>query len=277
MKSLLFIALASYAGLCILLYVMQDRLIFFAQPEHVGQIMLPPGWTSDPVRFRSHDGLELRGQLVRPPGDPAPLILYFGGNAEEISYLAQFADRYGRFALLLVNYRGYGGNPGTPSEKALIADAIAIHDQATATLAGIRKDQVFLHGRSLGTGIAVALASKRATRGVVLTTPYDSLLALAVASHPYVPVRWLLRHRFESLAHASSATSPALFLVGARDTIIPPSHAKTLFDAWTGPKQWREFAASGHNDIQEAAGYWDTIAAFLAAASASPAASPIPK
>lgn len=269
MESLLFIALASYAGFCLLLYLLQDRMIFFTQPAHVGEVTLPPEWTSERVLFRSHDNLQLAGHLVRPPGGPAPLLIYFGGNAEEISYLARFADRYGNVALLLVNYRGYGGNPGSPNEQALIADSVAIHDQAASSLPGIQKNQIMVHGRSLGSGIAVALAAQRPVRRIVLTTPYDSLVALAAAHYPYVPVSLLLRHRFDSLAHASTASVPALFLVGERDTIIPAVHAKTLFDAWRGPKQWRAFPAGDHNDIQDESGYWDTIAAFLAPAPSS--------
>jgi hypothetical protein len=204
-----------------------------------------------------------------PPGDPAPLLIYFGGNAEEIFHLAEEADRYGRFAVLLIPYRGYSGNPGAPGEKALAADALRIYDQAVATLKDVRADHVVVHGRSLGSGVAVALAAQRPVRALVLTTPFDSLAATAAFHYPYLPVSWLVRHRFDSVAAAPVTKTPALFLVADRDNIVPAARAKALFDAWQAPKQWREFAGFDHNDIQEARGYWDTIAAFLAAAPTS--------
>jgi uncharacterized protein len=269
MKSALFIIVASYAGFCLLLYLAQDKLIFFTQPAHVGQMLLPPGYVSEPVSFKSHDGLTLTGDLIRPSGGAAPLVIYYGGNAEEISYLAQLADRYAGAALLLVNYRGYGGNPGSPSATALIEDAKVIVDQAAA-LANIRKDQIYLHGRSLGSGVAVAVASQRPVRGVILTTPFDSLTAVAQSHYPVVPVSFLLRHKFDSASAARTANIRSLFLVAKDDTIIPPHHARTLFDAWAGPKTWREYSQAGHNDIQEASGYWDTIAAFVKASAPAP-------
>lgn len=262
MKSLLFIIVASYAGFCLLLFLAQDKLIFFTQPAHVGQMLLPPGYASESVSFRSHDGLTLKGELIRPASGPAPLVIYYGGNAEEISYLAQLADRYAGAALLLVNYRGYGGNPGSPSAAALIEDAKTILDQAGA-MANIRSNEIHLHGRSLGSGVAVAVASRRPVRSVLLTTPFDSLTAVAQSHYPVVPVSLLLRHEFDSAASARTANIRSLFLVAKDDTIIPPRHARNLFDAWAGPKTWREYSQAGHNDIQEAPGYWDTIAAFL--------------
>lgn len=262
MKSLVFIILASYAGFCLLSYLAQTRLIFHPPPAPAGRSMLPPGYTAEVVRFRSHDGLTLAGQLIRPPGGPAPLVIYYGGNAEEISPLAHYADRYAGAALLLVNYRGYGGNPGEPGEAALIADALAIFDQAQA-LANIRKDAITLQGSSLGSGVAVAVAHQRPVHGLILVTPFDSLSAVAQSHYPVVPVRWLLRHPFDSASRARQASSRSLFLVAGADTIIPPVHARRLFDAWAGPKTWREYSQAGHNDIEAAPGYWDTIAAFL--------------
>ncbi len=268
MKSLVFIILASYAGFCLLLYLAQERLIFHPQPAPAGKVLLPPGYSLEPVSFQSHDGLTLQGSLIRPSGGPVPLVIYYGGNAEEISPLAQFADRYAGAALLLINYRGYGGNPGSPGESALIADALALYDQAEQ-IANIRKDAITLHGASLGSGVAVAVAQQRPVNGIILTTPFDSLTEVAQTHYPVFPVRWLLRHSFESATRARTANIRSVFLVAGADTIIPPAHAKKLFDAWAGEKSWREYSQAGHNDIESAPGYWDTIAAFLTSPSAS--------
>lgn len=261
MKSVLFIIVASYAGLCLLLYVMQGALIFPA-PQTAGKPQAPPGWIVETLRFTTHDRLPLTAWLVRPAEGKAPLLIYFGGNAEEVSWTALNADRTGDHALLLVNYRGYGGHGGEVSETALIADALAVFDQAKA-LANIRNDRISLHGRSLGSGVAVAVAAARTVDKVILTTPFDSLRAIADNTYPYLPTSWLLRHPFDSVTRAAQVKAPVLMLVADRDQIMRPNQHEALAAAWKGPVQVKRFATADHNDIPETVGYWDTIAAFL--------------
>lgn len=261
MKSLLFIIAASYVGLCLLLYFMQGSLIFPA-PQTAGKPQAPTGWIMETLQFKSHDQLPLTAWLVRPAVGNAPLLIYFGGNAEEVSWTALHADRTGGHALLLVNYRGYGGHAGEISEAALVADALAIFDQAN-TLANIRNDRISIHGRSLGSGVAVAVASARSVDRVVLTTPFDSLRAIADNAYPYLPTGLLLRHPFDSVARAPQVKAPVLMLVADRDQIMRPNQHEALVNAWKGPVQVKRFATADHNDIPETTGYWDTIAAFL--------------
>lgn len=262
-------AIAIVVGVAIcfvgLLYVQQDQLIFVRQPAPVFAPQ-DAALTISEVNISGHDGLSLRGWLARPAAtdqERLPLLIYFGGNAEEVSHMAGTVSHFPEWSLLAVNYRGYGGNGGEPSERALFADALAVYDWA-ATRADVLPNQIVAMGRSLGSGVAVFLASQRSLSRVVLVTPFDSLRAVAQHHYPYMPVSLLLKHPFDSLAHAERISSPILIIAARRDTIVPPVHARTLFEQWKGPKTWWEFTESGHNDLDADPGYLATIAAFLA-------------
>jgi pimeloyl-ACP methyl ester carboxylesterase len=261
-KYLVVVLAVGYLAVVILIWTLQDRLIFLPQPAGTETVSLPHGWRSDEVRFSTTDGFTLHASLIRPPGAPAPVIIYFGGNAEDVSNLAEFADRYGRFALLLPYYRGYGPSGGTPHESDLFADALLVYD-GIVTRPDVQGNRVHLHGRSLGSGVAVFLATRRPVTSIVLTTPYDSLTNVAADIYPFLPISLLLRHKFDSLSRAAEINVPALFLVAEQDRVIPPKHSKQLYEAWGGPKTWKAYAGYDHNNVSDAPGYWDTIAAFL--------------
>ncbi len=118
-------------------------------------------------------------------------------------------------------------------------------------------------GRSLGTGVAVHLASARSVTGVVLISPYDSLVAVAQGHHPYVPVGLLLKHRFDSVGRAPSIAAPMLCIVGTEDTIIPPEHSEELARAWKGPVEMVSIRGADHNDLPLQSGYYAAITRFL--------------
>ena len=251
-----------------MLWFAQDRILFIPQPVR-GDPAAPPGWSLEKVAITAADGTPLAGVLVlppRPPGKPASpvaAVLYFGGNAEEVTIYAHEAERnYGRRALLLVNYRGYGESGGHPGEKELVADALAIHDWA-AKRADLDPARLCAHGRSLGSGVVVQLAAARALRCVVLTSPFDSLVALGKSHYPWMPVELLLRHRFDSIAYAAALKVPALMIYGGADTIIPPGHSERLAAAWGGPVERLRIDDLGHNDLDFDPRYPLAIAAFL--------------
>lgn len=253
-------------GFSLLLYFAQDQLIFFRPPAP----MVPPHSAQlaiSEVRIATPDGLSLRGWLARPAAaassERLPLAIYFGGNAEEVSHMATLAGRLPGWALLAVNYRGYGGNAGRPSERALCADALVLHDWATRR-PDVDPARIVAIGRSLGSGVAVYLAAERPLVGVVLTTPYDSLRAVAQRHYPYAPVSLLLKHRFDSIGRAPRISTSLLLLAARRDNIVPVAHARALFSKWAGPKTWREFSEAGHNDLDADPEYWKAMAAFFA-------------
>jgi uncharacterized protein len=257
--SLARIGLAVVVGVPLFVYLLQEKLLFYPQP--LGKPLNVPN--VEEVKITTPDGVLLHGWLVKGRHPlPAPLVIYFGGNAEEVSWLASVADQFGGWSLLLVNYRGYGGSEGKPGERELFADALTIYDWAIAR-PDVLPARVIAMGRSLGTGVAVHLAANRAARGVILVTPYDSIKEIAKRHYPYLPVGVLIRHPFDSISRAGKIGAPLLCLAAGEDLVIPPKHARRLYDAWGGPKTWREIAGAGHDSISGEPEYWDAIGAFL--------------
>ena len=191
------------------------------------------------------------------------LVLYFGGNAEEVSWMLDVVNAEARdVSWMLVDYRGYGQSGGSPSEKALVADALMLYDHAV-TLPGIDAKRIYAFGRSLGSGVAVALAAERPLAALILVTPFDSLAAVAKRYYWYLPVDWMLKHRFDSIALAPGLETPLLALIAERDEVIPPVHAERLFDAWGGPKRKVVLAGASHNATDGHPGFWPAIRQFL--------------
>ena len=243
-----------------LVYLLQDSLLFFPQPL-IGPGPSPDGRIEE-VRLDVDDGVRLHGWLVQGRKRPSPLVLYFGGNAEEVSWLVGSACLPVDWSLLLVNYRGYGRSTGRPSERALFRDALRVYDYA-ASHADVDGGRIVAMGRSLGSGVAIYLATERPLRGLVLVTPFDSIAAVGQRHYPFLPVRWLLRHPFDSLSRAPAIHAPMISLAAGRDAVIPPVHAARLYERWAGPKRWREFPTADHDSISAEPEFWTMIAAFL--------------
>ncbi len=179
MIGILVVVLGGYLGICVLLYVFQRSLIYFPQPRTYGG----PATTATLVRPGVPVSLS-----VRPHPGPKALI-YFGGNAEEVSRnLPGLSAAFPEHAIYLLHYRGFGESSGKPSEEAIHADALALFDQVHAEHA-----DVTVVGRSLGSGVAIRLASERPVSRLVLVTPYNSLQEIAAGQFRYFPVRWLPR------------------------------------------------------------------------------------
>lgn len=252
----------AYLAVAALVWVGQDRLIFYP-PAPAPIPAAPPGWRLEEVSLATSGDALLSGVLVLPPVGHPPLVIYFGGNAEDVTASAASSPgTYGARAVLLVNYRGYGRSKGRPSEKALVSDAIALHDWAVRR-PDIDASRVALHGRSLGTAVAVQLAEHRAPRCVVLTSPFASATDIAREAYPWLPIRWLLRHPFDSARHAARLAMPALVLFGEDDDLVAPRHSERLARAWAGPVERVSFAGFGHNDLQLAPRYAAAVRAFL--------------
>ncbi|MEK7435461.1 MAG: alpha/beta fold hydrolase [Pseudomonadota bacterium] len=251
-------------GFPVLIYFLQERLIFFPQPLTQDPLKANTGAAIEAVSLSTYEGPELRGWLVHASATrtPAPILIYFGGNAEEVSWLASTAGQYAGWSLLLINYRGYGGSEGKPGEIELFADALQIYDYAAGRAQGGR---VALMGRSLGSGVAVYLAAQRPVAGVILVSPYDSIESVARGVYPFLPIALMLKHRFDSLSRAAQIRTPLLCLVASEDRVIPRPHSERLYAAWGGPRQWREISPAGHDSIADAPEYWRAIAGFLQA------------
>lgn len=231
-----------YLGLCVALFVWQRSLIYFPHPRSTqttaGTIRLPV------------DGAELLVTVRERDGPDA--LLYFGGNAEDVAYsLPDLAAAFPAHALYLLHYRGYGGSSGTPSEAALFADALALFDRIRS-----QHGKVVVVGRSLGSGVAVHLASLRPVERLILVTPYDSILDLAVGQFPLFPVRWLLRDKFESWKYAPQVTAPTLLLAAEHDEVIPRASTQALWARFRpGLARLEVIGGTGHNSISDSPEY----------------------
>ena len=259
--SILKIVLGVAIGVPLFMWLFQERMLFFPRPLDSPPTPRP---NVEEVSIVAADGVKLRGWLVKGDAAPAPLVIYFGGNAEEVSWLADLADHFAGWSLLLVNFRGYGESEGKPGEKELLEDGLVIHDYAKGR-SEVNSERIVAMGRSLGSGVAVHLAAHRPLRGVILVSPYDSIVEVAKRHYPFLPVSLMLRHRFDSIALAPLIEAPLLCLVATGDRIIPAAHSRALFEAWRGTKTWREVPYADHDSISGEPEYWRSIADFLRA------------
>ena len=209
-------------------WLMQDGMIFFPQPV-VSTAHLPPH--AKPFSVTAADGTRLHGWIAQGSAVPAPTVIYFGGNAEEVSFTIADPRWPREWSIVAINYRGYGASEGVPGERALAADALSIYD-AVAAREGIDRNRIVTFGRSLGTALAAHVAAERPVAGAVLVSPYDSLAAIGNHHYPWLPVSLLLRHRFDARADAARIHAPMLTVVADRDTIIPVERSRALYDAW---------------------------------------------
>lgn len=206
----------AYGGLCALMYRLQDQLVF-PRP--------PPA----PLTLPEHRTPEGHLLVYRPGPADGKVVVYFHGNGEQIawaSWLAgRFAERGAGFAA--IEYPGYAGAPGEPSEAAILAAAEAGLRHLTGAL-GVRREQLVLFGQSLGTGVAVALAAQGWGAQVLLVSPYTSLPDVAAPAFWFLPVRLLMKHRFDSAARAADVKQPVLVVHSTTDEVIPVALGKGL-------------------------------------------------
>lgn len=258
--SLLGSALAAYGGLVGGLYVLQRRLLFHpntTRPE-LGDLAL---LGVREVVLTTEDGLSLSSWYL-PPRRGRPVVAYFHGNGGHIGYRTERLHRFARdgYGALMLEYRGYGGNPGAPCEAGLHADAVAALDY----LAGeaIAPDRLVLWGESLGSGVAVHLAARRAVAAVILEAPFTSVAAIAQSRYPFLPAALLVRDRFDSLARIAELRAPLLVMHGERDRIVPVRYGRALLDAAPPPKEGWFSAEAGHKNLPRF-GALDAAAAFI--------------
>jgi uncharacterized protein len=261
------ILLGSYLMMLGWLWMRQSELLYLAARDppsardlaSAGLRLWPPGSAAT----------DYRGLLAEPPGRPARgTIVVFHGNAgtalDRTHYLPPLLGR--GYRILLAEYPGYGGRPGAPSESRLVADGLA-------TVAALRAqfgDPLLLWGESLGAGVAAAVAGNPASgsAGVVLLTPWDGLHAVAQHHYWYLPVRWLLRDRYDNIGNLSAYRAPIALLVAGQDDTIPPRHGLRLFatlqERGRRVRLWN-FPAASHNDwpYEPLAPWWQEVLQFI--------------
>ncbi|WP_426209567.1 alpha/beta hydrolase [Massilia sp. TWP1-3-3] len=233
---ILITAAVLYAFACLVLFLSQRSLIFFPQPRRSGS-------EAGIMKLRVDDGeLNVTTRALTVPD----AVLYFGGNAEDVSgSLPDLAAAFSQQALYLMHYRGYGGSAGKPSQAALFADALALFDQVQA-----RHPHVTVIGRSLGSGVALYLASARPVARLVLVTPYDSMVELAAGQFPLMPVRYLMTDKFESWRYAPLVKVPTTLVTAENDAVIPRASTDLLLTRFQpGIARQVVIAGTGHNTV----------------------------
>ena len=243
--AILFLTALAVLGL---IWISQRRLIYFPTQAIPDAATVLPG--KEEVTYPTEDGLTLGGWFVRreDPG-PGPTVLFLPGNAGNRSYRAPLAAAMARggISVLLVDYRGYGGNPGHPSEEGLARDARAALRYLRGR-ADVDPDRIIYFGESLGTGAAVRLASEDPPAALILRSPFASLTDVARLHYPFLPIRWLLKDRYAAADRIAGVSAPVLVLAGERDRIIPLEQSRKLFEAASEPKRLFVMAGTDHND-----------------------------
>lgn len=241
---------------CVLfMYLRQDSFLFFPTiSQHSNH-----GLANVEDYRLNREGISLRGWLVNPQFVREKLLIYYGGNAEDIFLnIDEFEDI--RAASLFVAYRGYGPSGGRPGEAAFYSDALAVIDDMMGRYS---PGNITLVGRSLGSGVACYVAAHRQVQGAVLITPYDSIVNVARAKYPWLPISLLLKHRFDSIEQLAKIRCPLLVIYGGRDRVIPPARTKNLIDHIGGNKTVVFLERADHGTIDMFAEYWQALLDFI--------------
>jgi dienelactone hydrolase len=260
------IILVLYATVCALLYFNQDDLLFHPQPKSKQEVaeILKSYPEFDTLSFVMKDANRTCGYISKDSiKEKLPLVLYFGGNAEEVSHLADFKKYFPNTIMVLMNYRNFGLSQGKISEQTMFSDALEVYDKLIAN-PEIDANKVIVIGRSIGTGVATYVSSQRKTNATVLITPYENMIDVAFEKYPFVPISLLIKHRFESDKYAPSISSPILALISTKDQVIPKHHAYKLIEAWKGKTEALE-VNEDHNSIMKNEDVWKKIESFVKA------------
>jgi hypothetical protein len=243
------IAAGVYALLVANLFVFQRSLLYPANRYHpTPAAMRVPDM--QPVTLRTRDGLDLVA-WYGAPRDGKPTVLSFHGNGDFIGAHAAFArlllDR--GYGALLTSYRGYSGNPGSPTETGLYDDGRAAMDFLEA-----RGATIVVHGFSLGSGVAVQMATERKVAGMILDAPFTSAADVAASAYPFVPVHMLMHDHFDNLAKIGALSVPVLVTHGTRDEVVPADQFDRIYEAVRGPKTRNRVEGATHNDLWQRGG-----------------------
>lgn len=202
-----------------------------------------------PVTFPTRDGLTLTGWFVTRTHTPDATVIVFNGNAGNRAFRAPLAAALARtnLAVLLFDYRGFGGNPGSPAEDGLRLDARAARDYVVGRSGG-HGDRVVYFGESLGTAVATELAVEHPPAALILRSPFTSMTDVGRHHYPVLPVRWLLRDRYVTIDRIAHVKAPVMVIGGDADSIVPIAQTRRVFEAARQPKSLLVIEGADHND-----------------------------
>ena len=249
----------SYVTLLGIAYIFQRKLLYFPLKQHPSLGVL--GGVYAEVHTQTKDQLSLTHWYAKR-GQPYIVVFHGnGGNIEGRGYRFKFLVDEG-YSVLLVSYRGYGGNSGQPTEKDLIFDSALVLEWLLKK-EGISPKEVVLFGESLGSGVAIALASQYQVKSLIFDGAFSSVSEVGQSAYPFFPVRWLLKDTWDSESRIQKVKSPLLFIHSKKDSIVPFRFAHKLFQAANEPKEHIWLEDSGHNDNLEIESVRKSIVDFL--------------
>ena len=245
------------------LLALQERRLIFFPSRTLAAVPADFGLQAKELSITAADGVTLHGWWIEGPGDR--VLIWYHGNAGNIGHRLHnarwFVDRLG-VDVVLVDYRGYGRSAGTPDEEGLYLDGLAIYDAVAAR--ALRAEDIVLFGRSLGGAVAIETALRRPAGALVLESVFRSVPALAREHYWFVPSA-VVRTQMDNLSKMARVRTPTLVLHGDRDSIVPLSHGRRLFEAAGGAARFHVIDGAGHNDTYLVGGapYAGAWAAFL--------------
>jgi fermentation-respiration switch protein FrsA (DUF1100 family) len=251
-KTFLILIVAGYAALCAFMYFAQRGLMYF--PDRMRTAPADAGLPeAKEEKLATADGETIVVWHIPPRGETRPVIVYFHGNGGALNLRAR------RFAALAaeglgvigVSYRGYGGSSGQPSEEGLIADGVAAYEFVAKLYSPAR---VALWGESLGSAIAIAVASEAPVAKLILESPFTSAADVGASVYFFLPVRLLMKDQFRSDLRIANVKAPVLILHGERDSVVPIAFGERLFAMIAGEKKFARFPGGEHYDLDRHGG-----------------------
>ncbi|MBI1272756.1 MAG: alpha/beta hydrolase [Alphaproteobacteria bacterium] len=249
-KHLLLTLLTAYAVFCIALVLLQRNLMYF--PDKTS--FVPSEWQVpelQPVETLTADGLRITSWYTPARTPDRETIVFTQGNAGHAGYrnykVRPWIDA--GYGVMMVGYRGFGQNPGVPSEKGLYDDARSVLDWLKAHDLG--GDHIVLYGESMGTGVATQMATEYRALGLILESPYTSTAEVGSWRYPFLPVYYLMRDRFESINKIKNIHMPLMIVHGLSDLVVPAKFGRKLLAAANEPKQGVFVPGLGHSDVYD--------------------------
>jgi uncharacterized protein len=261
MLALLLLPMSIYLAMVVALYVYQRNLQYFPDTQRRSPAEVGASGFLE-VTLRTTDGLDLIA-WYKPAPAGRPTILYFHGNGGSVSTRWDKNTVYGeKFGVLAVDYRGYGGNPGTPSEESFVADGHVAYDWLVSQ--GISSDKILMLGESIGTGVAVQVTAAKPVRAIALEAPYANAVDIGAERYWFMPVRLLMKDQFRSADHIKQIKAPLFIIHGNKDRVVPFAQGRKLFELANEPKQFIEVPDAGHGMIGDEA-IWRRVLEFFEA------------
>ncbi len=238
---------------------MIDKLIFYPQKNNS---YFCKKWKNSEIILNINQQ-QLQGWFVKVSDpDKSPIVIYYGGNAEDISVNLSYLDNPRDSSLLLMNYRGFGNSTGLPTQKELFSDALAIYDYVISKI-NINPNKIYLMGRSIGSSIAAYVASQRHTGGLILVTPFDSITSFVPKFLRFFPINGYLQRYFNTSKYLEHVEGKFLVIAAGVDEVIPRRCLENLLTKFQDQILFSEIKEADHQNIAEFNQYSDAIENYI--------------